>query len=76
MEATSEAGEIVVSAETAALLPAEVLGDPKGEGVLLVGEPGPGGEFIPTPDVDGIPLELAIPTPLRSQLARGRAVRR
>ena len=68
MEATSEAGEIVVSAETAALLPEDVLGDAKGEGRLLVAEPPGEGEFIPTPDVDGIPVTLAIPTPLRSQL--------
>jgi class 3 adenylate cyclase/tetratricopeptide (TPR) repeat protein len=68
MEATSEAGEIVVSSETAALLPESVLGDAKGEGRLLVAEPPGEGEFIPTPDADGIPLELAIPTPLRSQL--------
>jgi class 3 adenylate cyclase/tetratricopeptide (TPR) repeat protein len=68
MEATSEAGEIVVSAETAALLPEDVLGDRKGEGRLLVGEPPGQGEFIPTPEADGIPVALAIPTPLRSQL--------
>jgi class 3 adenylate cyclase/tetratricopeptide (TPR) repeat protein len=68
MEATSEAGEIVVSLETAALLPEDILGDAKGEGRLLVGEPPGEGEFIPTPDVQGIPLELAIPVPLRSQL--------
>ena len=68
MEATSEAGEIVVSPETAALLDEAVLGDAKGEGRLLVGEPQATGEMVPAPDVDGIPLELAIPAPLRSQL--------
>jgi class 3 adenylate cyclase/tetratricopeptide (TPR) repeat protein len=68
MEATSEAGEIVVSPETAALLDEAVLGDAKGEGRLLVGEPQVTGEVVPAPDVDGIPLELAIPAPLRSQL--------
>jgi class 3 adenylate cyclase/tetratricopeptide (TPR) repeat protein len=68
MEATSEAGEIVVSPETAALLPESVLGDAKGEGRLLVGEPPGEGELIPNPEVDGIPVTLAIPTPLRSQL--------
>jgi class 3 adenylate cyclase len=68
MEATSEAGEIVVSAETAALLPPDILGDTKGNGHLLVGEPEIPGEFVPMPDVTGIPLELAIPPPLRAQL--------
>ena len=55
MEATSEAGEIVVSSATAALLPDEVLGDAKGDGRLLVAEPPGEGEFIPTPDADGPP---------------------
>ena len=68
MEATSEAGEIVVSAETAALLDPDVLGEAKGDGLLLVGEASEKGEFVPTPDTTGIPLELAIPTPLRAQL--------
>ena len=68
MEATSEAGEIVVSAETATRLEAAVLGEEKGDGRLLVGEPGDRGEFIPTPDTTGIPLEIAIPAPLRAQL--------
>lgn len=35
MEQTADAGEIVVSATTAAQLPARLLGAPKGEGVLL-----------------------------------------
>ncbi|HET7138031.1 MAG TPA: tetratricopeptide repeat protein, partial [Gaiellaceae bacterium] len=68
MEATSEAGEIVVSPETAALLDEAVLGDQKGDGRLLVGEPQASGEMVPTPDVEGVPLETAIPAPLRSQL--------
>src|SRR4029079_12131832 len=60
MEATSEAGEIVVSAETAALLPDDVLGDAKGEGRLLVGEPPGQGEFIPTPDRERITVTLSV----------------
>jgi class 3 adenylate cyclase/tetratricopeptide (TPR) repeat protein len=68
MEATSEAGEIVVSPETAALLDEAVLGEAKGEGRLLVGEPSAQGDVVPTPDVDGVPIEVAIPAPLRSQL--------
>ena len=35
MESTATAGEILVSTDTAAHLPAETLGQPKGEGVLL-----------------------------------------
>src|SRR5258708_30729007 len=39
MEAASEAGEIVLSPETAAVLPAAAAGEGKGPGLLLQGEP-------------------------------------
>jgi class 3 adenylate cyclase/tetratricopeptide (TPR) repeat protein len=39
MEAAASAGEVVVSAATAALLDATVLGDARGHGILLRGEP-------------------------------------
>ncbi len=52
MEHEASAGEILVSAETAALLPKECLGDSRASGVLLQGEP-PGHEatipYIPRP---------------------------
>ncbi len=47
MEHAAEAGEILVSAETAAFLPADLLGDPKASGVLLLGEPPGHDEKIP-----------------------------
>jgi class 3 adenylate cyclase len=40
MEGTAEAGEILVSPATAALLPAKVIGAAKGPGFLLRGDPG------------------------------------
>ena len=40
MEKAADAGEIVVSAETAALLPAAASARPKGPGRLLAGDPG------------------------------------
>ena len=40
MEHDAEAGEIMISPETAALLPTRCLGDPKGPGILLKREPG------------------------------------
>src|SRR5215471_18736382 len=58
MEAASEAGEILVSTETAAALDPSTLGDEKGPGRLLQAGP----------DVDGVPIELAVPAPLRAQL--------
>ena len=40
MEGTAEAGEILVSPATAALLPPRAIGEPKGPGFLLRGDPG------------------------------------
>jgi class 3 adenylate cyclase len=68
MEAGSEAGEILLSPETAALLAPETLGEEKEPGFLLQAAPDVDGELAPLPDVNGLPLELAVPAPLRAQL--------
>jgi class 3 adenylate cyclase/tetratricopeptide (TPR) repeat protein len=68
MEAASEAGEILVSTETAALLDGEAVGDEKGTGRLLRASPGIHGAVEPLPPVEGISLEVAVPAPLRAQL--------
>jgi tetratricopeptide (TPR) repeat protein/class 3 adenylate cyclase len=68
MEAGSEAGEILLSPETAALLDGATLGDDKGPGVLLQAAPETHGSLTPLPDVSGLPLEEAVPAPLRAQL--------
>jgi class 3 adenylate cyclase/tetratricopeptide (TPR) repeat protein len=68
MEAASEAGEIVVSPETAVLLPPESVGEDKGPGLLLTSAPDVNGTLELLPDVSGIPLEVAVPAPLRAQL--------
>ena len=68
MEATSEAGEILVSSATAAALGEGVLAEEKGSGRLLRAAPDAQGAVAPLPAVDGVPVELAIPAPLRSQL--------
>jgi len=68
MEAASEAGEILLSPESAALLETAVLGGEKGPGFLLQKEPTSSGDAAPLPDVAGIPLEIAVPAPLRAQL--------
>jgi class 3 adenylate cyclase/tetratricopeptide (TPR) repeat protein len=67
MEATSEAGDILASPETAAFLPPECIGESKGDGRLLVGRPDVEAHFIPRPTA-GVPLEQLIPGPLRAQL--------
>ena len=68
MEASSEAGEILVSPATASVLEAETLGDEKGDGRLLRAAPEVRGTVAPLPPVEGIPLEVAVPAPLRAQL--------
>jgi predicted ATPase/class 3 adenylate cyclase len=68
MEAASEAGEILVSAETASALEAETLDDERGDGRLLRAAPAVRGAVAPLPPVEGIPLEVAVPAPLRAQL--------
>jgi class 3 adenylate cyclase/tetratricopeptide (TPR) repeat protein len=68
MEAASEAGEILLSPETATLLDPGVVGEEKGPGLLLAAEPAAGGEPATLPDPSGIPLEIAVPPPLRAQL--------
>jgi class 3 adenylate cyclase/tetratricopeptide (TPR) repeat protein len=68
MEGTSEAGEILVSAETASVLDADALGEEKGNGRLLRSAPEVRGSVAPLPAIEGIPLEVAVPAPLRAQL--------
>src|SRR4051812_1150381 len=75
MEGTAEAGEILVSQSTAALLPANVLGERKGEGTFLKREPG---GIVPehvTPDVaaDGDDLANGVPVAVRAHLLSGPA---
>jgi class 3 adenylate cyclase/tetratricopeptide (TPR) repeat protein len=68
MEAASEAGEILVSPEMAAELDPSTLGDEKGPGRLLQAAPEVTGTLAPLPDVAGVPIEVAVPAPLRAQL--------
>ena len=68
MEAASEAGEILLSEETAALLGEDVIGEERGMGRLLRAAPEVRGTVQPLPNVEGIPLEVAVPAPLRAQL--------
>jgi class 3 adenylate cyclase/tetratricopeptide (TPR) repeat protein len=72
MEAASEAGEILLSADAAAALPARALGDAKAGGRLLKGEvPVVGDGMRPLPPVDGLDIEASIPAPIRDTLLSG-----
>ena len=68
MEAASEAGEILLSAGTAALVGPDALGDAKDGGMLLRAAPDVRGSVEPLPTVEGVPVEVAVPAPLRAQL--------
>jgi class 3 adenylate cyclase len=75
MEGTADAGEILVSQSTAALLPANVLGEHKGEGTFLKREPG---GIVPdhvAPDAEGDDVDLAtgVPVAVRAHLLSGPA---
>jgi class 3 adenylate cyclase len=68
LESASEAGDVLLSHASAGALDPIWIGDEKGPGFLLVGQPAIEGVLEPLPDVTGIPVELAVPAPLRAQL--------
>ncbi len=73
MESTATAGEILLSRDTAAALPSNVLGQPKGEGILL--RSGPATLPFQRDDVEvpitSIDIAQAIPLALREHLVSG-----
>jgi class 3 adenylate cyclase len=73
MEAGAEAGEILVSDETAATLPDRLFGEAKEGGRLLKAPPGVGGELEPLPPLDGLDLGACVPPPIRRHLEAGNA---
>jgi class 3 adenylate cyclase/tetratricopeptide (TPR) repeat protein len=66
MEAGAEAGEILVSDETCAALPEEILGESKEGGRLLVSPPGAAGEPAPLPPLEGVNIAASVPAQVRS----------
>ena len=71
MEAASEAGDILVSPETAAQLEARSLGEPKEGGLLLQSAPPAESSFQPLPDLGDLDLAQAVPAPVRAELTLG-----
>ncbi|HJS26949.1 MAG TPA: adenylate/guanylate cyclase domain-containing protein, partial [Actinomycetota bacterium] len=73
MEGTATAGEILLSRDTASALPAKVLGQPKGDGVLL--RSGPSGLSVDRDQkevpLSGIDITACIPVALREHLRSG-----
>src|SRR6476646_2854867 len=73
MEAAASAGEIAVSAATAAALPPEAVGEARGDAFLLAAAP-PAGELgRPLPPLDGLELEVGVPRPIRDHVTSGTA---
>src|SRR5205085_2134378 len=75
MEGTAEAGEILVSASTAALLPPSALGDRKGEGTFLKREPAGivPEHVVPEVGAEGVDLAKGVPVAVRAHLLSGPA---
>ncbi|MFO1316847.1 MAG: tetratricopeptide repeat protein [Burkholderiales bacterium] len=74
MEHTATAGEILVSPETASLLPARCMGNPKGPGVLLAREPAGAAEklpLVPRPRISPETLERCLPPAVREHVLAG-----
>ncbi len=70
MEASASAGEVVVSTASATLLDGGVLGEPRGGGILLVGEPRADECPAPAPEVHRMgDADVLVPERLRSYLA-------
>jgi class 3 adenylate cyclase/tetratricopeptide (TPR) repeat protein len=73
MEGTATAGEILVSQATAACLPPQILGHPKGDGVLLRTMPKAllAQRPIPESSLEGVDLLCCIPVALREHVLAG-----
>ncbi len=69
MEAASEAGEILLSPESAALLAEAVVGAAKDGGFLLASEPATTGALEPLPSTEGLELETFVPLGVRAHVA-------
>ena len=73
MEGGAEAGEILVSDETAASLPERILGDEKEGGRLLKAPPGAASWIELLPPAEGLDLGACVPAPVRRHVESGRA---
>jgi class 3 adenylate cyclase/tetratricopeptide (TPR) repeat protein len=73
MESTADGGEILVSAETAARLPAALFGEARGGGRLLESAPGGPAGIAPLPPLEGLDLGACVPVPVRRHLEGGRS---
>jgi class 3 adenylate cyclase/tetratricopeptide (TPR) repeat protein len=69
MEAIADAGEIALSPEAAALIDPALLGEAKGEAILLAAEPTlPHDSLVERPSAAGLDLGSLLPPPIRTHL--------
>ena len=73
MESTSEAGDLLLSPELAAALPAHCLGEPKGEGTLLAAPPEAETGPVPLPELEGLDLDRFVPVEIRANVGTAAA---
>ncbi|HEY6836585.1 MAG TPA: AAA family ATPase [Gaiellaceae bacterium] len=71
MEGGAEAGEILVSAETAARLPSGLFAEPKSGGLLLNAPAGVAADESPLPPLESVNIGSAVPGPVRRHLEAG-----
>ena len=73
MERAAEAGEIVISAGTAAAIARDAVGARRGDGFMLVGEPpaSPHPNIGPVPELGPVDLSICVPAPIRARLTMG-----
>jgi class 3 adenylate cyclase/tetratricopeptide (TPR) repeat protein len=71
MEATAEAGEILLSAAAAAKVNSGTVGEAKGDGRLLAGEPPAAERIEQLQDLAGLELERCVPAAVREELLAG-----
>jgi class 3 adenylate cyclase/tetratricopeptide (TPR) repeat protein len=71
MESNAEAGEILVSNETASLLPARLFGEERAGGRLLKAAPGAAAQMAPLPPLIGVDVSVCVPAPVRRHVQAG-----
>jgi class 3 adenylate cyclase/tetratricopeptide (TPR) repeat protein len=72
MESTAQAGQVLMSPETASMLHRRHVGERRGAGYLLRGVPeSPTHVLVPAPDLDGLELERCLPVGIREHILDG-----
>jgi class 3 adenylate cyclase/tetratricopeptide (TPR) repeat protein len=72
MESTAEAGQVLMSPETASMLHERNVGEPRGSGYLLRGIPAsPTHGLVPAPELGDLELKRSLPVGIREHIVNG-----